>query len=436
MGLGVEAGKRYCAPLRALLITGMLSSFVSVLAQDTPPQPIQVTTCQLEAHPDAYDRKLVRVRGRIYFGKFDFVIDSDCKDHRQARVWLDLGGDVESPGGYWGILTYLPKQKGQDAQVRGIAVPLVHDALLDLFVNDVGATRFRKPNGDNCGWECLFYEVTATLQGRFFSGTKGGFGLEECCHLLVIEKVIQVSSERNQVPAGGEFQCTSERWQFSAEELKELSTIPGCSLRDDFKMCSVEFAKHWGDSINASQGLDYPGPWMSRDMMLSYKSAANFIQGPDGISRMKPSSSVTRVACRAVSRPAPASDHVHCDFLHSGFLEDRNAAVALQKTVKAGHETWRLSDTIQVGWLAYHDWARQSELDATTPLRLAGCEQGTNAESKQPWAQCIWLARDGMQEVIVNLNKPMYLKDSAGSFDKVPWVTTEVEANRCRTEPK
>ena len=433
---GVEAGKLCCMPLRGLFLAGMLASFVPALAQDSPLQPIPVTTCQLEAHPDAYDGKVVQVRGRIYYGKFDFVIDSDCKDHYQTRVWLDLGGDVESPGRYWGILNFLLKQKGQDVQVRGISVPLVHDDLLDLFVSDVGATRFRKPDGDNCGWECLFYEVTATLRGRFFSGTKGGFGLEDCCHLLVIEKVIQVSSKRNQVPAGGEFECSSDRWQFSAEELKELSAIPGCSLRDDFKMCSVEFARHWGDKINAREGLDYPGPWMSRDMMLSYKAAANFIQGPDGISRMKPSSSVTRVACRAAKPPYPASDHVHCDFLRSGLLQDRNAAIALQKTINAGRETWRLSDMVQVGWLAYQDWARQSELDATTPLRFAGCEQGTNAESSEPWAQCTWLAHDDMQEVIVDLNKPLYLKDSTGKFDKAPWVATEVQANRCRTERK
>ncbi len=146
--------------------------------------PIQATPCQLEAHPDVYDGKLVEVRGHIYFGKFDFIIDSDCKQHRQPGVWLDLGGDIRSPGDYWGVVSFLPKQKGQDIQVRGIPIPVVRDALLDRFVNDVGATRFRKPNGDGCGSECLFYEVTATLRGRFFSGTKGGFGMERCCHLL------------------------------------------------------------------------------------------------------------------------------------------------------------------------------------------------------------------------------------------------------------
>jgi hypothetical protein len=51
-----------------------------------------VTTCQLETHPSAYDHKLVEVRGRVYFGKFDFVIDSTCKPHGHG-----LSGGGEEP---------------------------------------------------------------------------------------------------------------------------------------------------------------------------------------------------------------------------------------------------------------------------------------------------------------------------------------------------
>jgi len=246
--------------------------------KQSPDFPIQATVCQLEASPNVYNRKLVEVRGRIYFGKFDFFIDSLCNPHRGTRVWLDVGGDVISPGQYWGISTFLTKHKGLDVQVQGIRIPLVHDALLDGFVNDVGATRFQKPNGDGCASECLFYEVTATLQGRFFSGTKGGFGMEKCCHLLVIEKVVRVSSKRTAVPAGGEFRCTSDRWQPSSEELKALSAIPGCSLLGDFRNCYSTLAKHWSDIINPKEGLNYPGPWMSTDMTKSYKFSGGFVQ--------------------------------------------------------------------------------------------------------------------------------------------------------------
>jgi hypothetical protein len=69
-------------------------------------------------------------------------------------------GDVMSPALYWDI--GIRKKHGVDVQVRGVAIPKVHDAVLDQFVNDVGATRFEKPNGEGCGSECLFYEVRAT----------------------------------------------------------------------------------------------------------------------------------------------------------------------------------------------------------------------------------------------------------------------------------
>jgi len=182
----------------------------------------------LESQPNTYDRKLVEVSGRVYFGKSDFIIDATCRPRTQAGVWLDMGGDVTSPAQYRGIGNFLLKQRGVGVRVRGITVPVVHDALLDQFVNDVGAPRFRKPNGQDCGPECLFYQVHATLRGMFFSGVKSGFGMNECCHLLVVEKVTNLLSKRTSVPAGGTYQCTSDRWQPTPGELKTLSEIPGC----------------------------------------------------------------------------------------------------------------------------------------------------------------------------------------------------------------
>jgi hypothetical protein len=404
-----------------------------VRAVDTA-SPVRVTSCQLETHPDTYDHKLVEVHGRVLYSKFDFEIESDCKEHAQARVWLDLGGDMTAPGGYWGIFSGLPKQKGVDVKVRGVSIPLVHDALLDQFVNDVGATRFRKPDGANCGWECLLYEVTATVRGRFFSATQGGFGLEQSNNLLVIEKVLSVSSKRNDVPAGGEFKCTSDRWQFTDDERKALSAIPGCSLREDFKMCSQEFARHWGDKINAKDGIDYPGPWMSLDMTLSYKFAVNFIQPTGQPTEIKPGAYVIREACRATVPPWPASDHIHCDLRQTPLPDDVNSSVALQQSIDDGRETWRLSDMTQVSWLAYLKFARESNLNSDIPLKSEGCEHGTMAGSNQPWARCTWLSRDDMTETMVDVRKPVYLKGSSDNFDHVPWIATGLEVNQCVAE--
>jgi hypothetical protein len=408
----------------------------------SPDLPIPVTVCQLESHPNAYDHKLVEVRGRIYFGKFDFVIDATCEPHSQAGVWLDLGGDVQSPAEYWGLATFLFKHKGADVQVKGITIPLVHNALLDEFVNDVRATRFRKPNGDGCGSECLFYEVSATLRGRFFSGTKGGFGMEQCCHLLVIEKVVSVSSKRTGVPAGGEFQCTSDRWQPTAEELKALSAILGCSLRDDFKNCYPVLAKHWGDTINPMEGLTVSGPWMSPDMTVSYKFAGGFISKAGQPTVMTPSSSVTRDVCHSVSPPKQPSDHVYCDSYRADGLEDKNAAMDLQNKVAGGSEIWRSTDMARVGWLAYEDAIKQWNLPGPAPLKLAKCEPWPPATdgdgNEQQWGYCTWFAGDDLQQITINLHRPGYLKKSAGQLQKVAWIAAGVEANLCRTgsEPR
>lgn len=435
---------------RALSLACYLCFTQAALAggKPSPESPIQVTVCQLESQPNTYDRKLVEVSGRVYFGKFDFIIDAACEAHSQAGVWLDTGGDVTSPAQYWDIGDFLLKQRGVDVRVRGIAVPLVHDALFDQFVNDVGATRFRKPNGQGCGPECLFYQVHATLRGRFFSGVKGGFGMEECCHLLVVEKVTNLSSKRTSVPAGGTYQCASDRWQPTPDELKTLSEIPGCSLRANFNNCFAVVAKHWGEPIKANGGLGDRG-WISPDMTVYYGFSGGFISRaekpsdskrqstPVWTSEMNPSSSFTRETCRPTSPPHPASDHVYCGFYRSYQPEDQNATMALQARVEAGQEVWRSSDMAQVAWLAYEQARKQWNLDDAIQAKLSKCDPSPagkdDAGNLQQWGYCTWFTPDDMQEITVQLHKPGYLAKSAHQFENVPWLAMGVEINLCHT---
>jgi hypothetical protein len=382
---------------------------------------------------------LVEVGGRVWFGKFNFDIDADCGSNTEARVWLDLGGDVVSPHASWGVGPVLPKQVGKDVEVRGEKIPLVHDALLDKFVNDVGAMRFRKPNGDGCGSDCLFYDVTATFRGVFFSGTKGGFGMDECCNLLVIEQVTSVSSKRTGVPAGGEFQCQSDRWRPTADEWKAFSEIPACSLTRDFNYCYAVLAKHWGDTIKPSEGGESGSPWMSHDMTLSYKFEGGFIQKPGQPPEITPSSSVTRAVCHATSPPASASDHVDCKFYRSFEPEDRKAAMALQEAVNSGSGSWRTSDMAKVGWLAYGNAITKWKLASPGPVKLAKCQGGPVPDvggGKQEWGYCTWFSADDLREVTVHMHKPAYLTKSAGQIEKVPWIAVVVELNLCRTAPE
>jgi hypothetical protein len=346
---------------------------------------------------------------------------------------LDIGGDVTSPAQYWNIGNFLPKQRGVDVRVRGIAVPLVHDALLDQFVNDIGATRFRKPNGDGCGSECFFYEVKATLRGTFFSGIKGGFGMEECCHLLVVEKVMSLSSKRTGVPAGGTYQCASDRWQPTPEELKSLSQIRACSLRENFVNCYPVIAKHWGETIKANARLGDRG-WISPDMTIYYKFVGGFIQN-NRTTEMTPSSSFTREVCTHVSPTRPASDHIYCGFYRSYQPEDRNAAMALLARVEAGQDVWRSSNMVQVAWLAYEQARTQLNLDDAVQAKLSKCEPSPagkdEAGNLEQWGYCTWFTPDDMQEITVQLHKPGYVAKSAHQFENVPWLAMGVEINLC-----
>jgi hypothetical protein len=325
--------------------------------------------------------------------------------------------------------------------VRGVSIPVVRDALLDELMNDVAAGRFRKPNGDGCGSDCLFYQVTATVRGRFFSGTKGGFGMNECCHLLVVEKVLNVSSKRTTVPAGGEFQCTSDRWEFTPEELKALSTIPACSLRGDFRDCDVVLARHWGDRISVRDSLDYPNQWISRDMTRTYIFAGGFIQkGPRQPIEIKPSSSVIRQVCHPQVAPKPASDHVYCRFYNSGNLENRDAAIGLQKAADDGADAWRTSDLAKVAWLAFEDASKPWNLGNAVDVKLSKCEEwrptsdAAFAKQQQEYGYCTFLSSDDMQEITVDLHKPGYLKP-LGQLQKAIWIASGVETNLCHTEP-
>lgn len=403
--------------------------------------PIHVTVCQLENDPNTYDQKLVEVSGRIYFGKFDFVIDAKCEPHGRARVWLDIGGDVVSPAQFWDIGNFLPKQRGVDVRVRGVTIPLVRDPLAHQFVNDVGAIRLQKPNGEGCGSECLFYEVTATVRGVFFSGLKRGFGIEQCCHLLVVERVTSLSSKRTTVPAGGTYTCATERWQPSSEELKTLSTIPACSLRANFNGCLAVAAKHWGQTIKPNGGLENPQGWISPDMTVYYRFSGGFIQKPGQTTEMTPSSSFSRQVCQAGSPPYSPSEHVSCSFYRSFRPEDKNAAIALQEKVDAGQETWRVSDMAQVAWLAYDEQREQWNLDSAARAKLSKCEawppgKDYNYEGKQQqWGYCTWLTPDDMQEITVLLHKPGYLDKNDAKLKGVVWIPQTVEVNFCHVKP-
>lgn len=433
--------------LVCLMLSLSVTKAVAAQTNSRPNLPIRATVCQLENHPSRYDRKLVETQGRVYFDKFDFIIDAHCEPHGRGRVWLDFGGDIVSPSEYWNISNFLPKQKGVNVQVQGIAIPAARDHLMDKFVNDIGATRFRKPDGAPCGPECQFYEVSATVTGMFFSGARGGFGMEQCCHLLVIEKVAAVSSKRTSVPAGGEYECTLDRWHPTPQELKALSSVPGCSLAADSQNCYPAIAQHWGDSINPNVRLHYSGPWTSPDMTRLYGVNGRLISkaGPRdsaGNPRWKTEIlqpvTISREVCRPTVPPKPSSDHVTCKFYRSSTPENRESAMASQKLLDSAKEHWRASDMEKIGWQAYENAAMRWKLTAPSQIKLEKCQpwppfkdgQGNERQA----GYCTWVAKNDMEEITVQMYKPGYPERSSTDLQNVTWIPYGVEINLCRTD--
>lgn len=426
-----------CVSLLGAVAVGILPVDGQQTEQDAE-APIAATSCELENHPRLYDEKLVEVRGRVSFGKFGFFLNSDCKPDGGVGVWIDFGGDVVSPYLYWGIWDYLGKQKGHDVRVRGMTIPIVRDRLMERFISDVASTRFRKPDGDGCGPECQFYRVTATVRGVFFSGLKGGFGFNQASHGLVIERVMEISSKRTSVPAGGVYECSIDRWQPREVERKELAKVAGCSLRADFHYCEAELAKHWGDSIDAKGGIEFDGPWVSHDMTKYYVYQGNFIQQLDGSTVFDPKGLVTRELCRAAQPPLQNSEHVWCEFHETTPIDDTAILEAVAE--ESGGEEWRVSDMTRVGWVAFEvaakEWAVEEPGSETLmPVECSVVPAGVGEDGRpSQWGYCTWHAKDDFVMITVEMGRKGTAGEPMSDLAKLPWVAEKVTVDTCHGE--
>jgi hypothetical protein len=175
--------------------------------------------------------------------------------------------------------------------------------------------------------------------------------------------------------------------------------------------------------------------WISRDMTLSYRFESGFIMRSKQSTEMTPSSSVTRLECRAVVPPRPFSDHIHCDLRHASGLEIDDAAMKIQESVNRGNDVWRRFDMQQVGRLAFEEALKN--WGATANVKLEKCQPwpaGDVGEGQQQWGYCTWLSSEDFQEITVMLHKSKYVIQSAGGPERAAWIATEVQANLCHAE--
>lgn len=398
--------------LFALLAAGPAHGQVS---PELPPR--EVSLCDLVRNPNPYDGQRIRVRGETNRDFEDFSLSVSSCGTQARRVWLQYGDQKTDAGA--------------EVSHRFIqAAPLIKNTDYDQFALKIMQKRLLLPDLRACyGPPCHYYRVTATLTGRFFAGVEPGrasgqkafvgFGHGDCCHLLVIEQISEVASERTRAPVGGQFQCSTEAWTPTAEQATSLASDPSHVFST--------IAKHWGD--DGSQGTSNGnGNWIAPDLLISYTVdtlLSSDKKAPD------PKTTVTRESCQAVPAfaPRPVSEQVVCESRDWRWQEDRQAAKDLQQTVTMGQDPWRLelrAASHNAVDEAYKQWGL---LPAGVHL-VDRCGNPTVFEDGQS-AECGWSSPDGMQMLLVRLEKFDYLKRFGGHWEHVMWVATQVQGSFC-----
>ena len=247
--------------MKRLLVVLLLFS-AAAAAQE----PIRVSVCDLKANPLRYNHQLVELRAQVLL-EFEGqeVSDEHCAEfNNENSVWITFGGDVSDPAVY--CCGSHARQPGDKFTVEGIEIPVEKDALFTRLLKDAAAYR-RNPvakKGSDDEFPGRFYDVTATVIGRFFAGNQDhtrqidmpGYGHMGCCTLLAIQKVVSIDQE---VPRGqpGEWKCSHNDWQAPEDEASIRHQHAAIPLSDTWRFTDADRVadatlgdlRHlWGDS--------------------------------------------------------------------------------------------------------------------------------------------------------------------------------------------
>lgn len=290
--------------MRPAIVVVLLAVFQcpASFAQQGPSSPVRdVSVCDLIQNPQAFDRQLVRFRGRLHleFESADVGTSECAPTPLRTGIWWTYGGDN------------LPVLERERKQIQSFVSPIQHDAAFDTFEQYVHLRRYLRPDNNDCSYEqCKYYDVVATFSGRFFSGSPvpwrkglGGFGHMGCCHLFVIEQISEVTAKRTAVPADDTpYSCSSVTWQAEFPPMSPHSETPQLSVPDAISIriaankqfLSDQVRLHDGtqfdQAIDSGRPYSYLGltgsfTWSSPDVLTTYK--VEFPSAPPSKKRTK-----------------------------------------------------------------------------------------------------------------------------------------------------
>lgn len=159
----------------------------------TPEEPIKTTLCEIKAHPENFQHKLVEFRATASHGFEDSMVEGKpCPgpENENPGVWMEFGGTRSTDTTYCCGFTPKPTRP-KTLEVDGIEIPLVED---DLFRRFDAALHPTNPQPGKSA------TVDATLRGRIFAhreamnGQKywGGYGHFGVYMLFVVTQVMSV----------------------------------------------------------------------------------------------------------------------------------------------------------------------------------------------------------------------------------------------------
>lgn len=186
----------------------MISVLAGVLAiglaparspEQQPEVPMQVSLCEVKAHPENFLHKLVEFTATASHGFEDSMVeDSRCSwPERGPGVWMEYGGKRSTATMY--CCGGSPKpDRSATLIVEGIPLDLVDDETFRAFDGRLHPKHSKQRSSDT---------VRATLRGRIFARYEGimgtqqnpewrGYGHMDCCMLFVVTQVVSVDPPR------------------------------------------------------------------------------------------------------------------------------------------------------------------------------------------------------------------------------------------------
>jgi len=182
---------------RIFLVAGMFA-IASVPAQSraqSSETPLQVSLCEIKAHPENFVHKLVEFTATASHGFEDSMVeDSHCSwPDNGPGIWMEYGGKRSTATVY--CCGFSPKpDRPKTLVVDGMTLNLVDDENFREFDQRLHPHHEKQTSSDT---------VKATLRGRIFAryegigGTKQnlewrGYGHMGCCMLFVVTQVVSV----------------------------------------------------------------------------------------------------------------------------------------------------------------------------------------------------------------------------------------------------